>query len=66
MAVVVGCALLAGGFGEEEGAPVCEAADYAAGGEDLVAGCAGDSGRERVRDGLVVDWGGGGGTLLSR
>jgi len=43
VAVVVGCALLAGGFGEEESAPVCDATDNAAGGEDLVACCAGDS-----------------------
>ena len=43
VAIVVGCALLAGGFGEEESAPVCDAADDAAGGEDLVACCAGDS-----------------------
>jgi hypothetical protein len=43
VAVVVESALLAGGFGQEEGPPVCEAADYAAGGEDLVSGCAGDS-----------------------
>jgi hypothetical protein len=43
VAVVVGCALLAGGFGEEESAPVCDAADDAAGGEDLVACCTGDS-----------------------
>ena len=44
MAVVVGCALLAGGFGEQESAPVCDAADDTASGENLVAGCAGDSG----------------------
>jgi len=31
------------GFGEEERAPVGEAADDAAGGEDEGAGCAGDS-----------------------
>ena len=43
VAIVVGCALLAGGFGEEESAPVCDAADDAAGGEDLVACCARDS-----------------------
>lgn len=49
VAVVVGCALLAGGFGEEESAPVCDAADDAAGGEDLVACCAGDSGNHWVR-----------------
>lgn len=45
VAVVVSCALLARGFGKEESAPVCDAADYAAGCEDLVACCAGDSGR---------------------
>lgn len=49
VAVVVGCALLARGLGEQESAPVCEAADDAAGGEDLVAGCAGDSGGYCVR-----------------
>ena len=49
VAVVVGCALLARGLGEQEGAPVCEATDDAAGGEDLVAGCAGDSGGNGVR-----------------
>ena len=43
VAVVVGSALLASGFRKEEGAPVCDAADDAAGGEDLVACCAGDS-----------------------
>ncbi len=32
------------GFREEEGTPVCEAADYAARGEDEGAGCACDSG----------------------
>jgi hypothetical protein len=32
VAIVVGCALLAGGFGEEESAPVCDAC------------CAGDPG----------------------
>ena len=31
VAIVVECALLAGGFGEQEGSPVCEAAHYAAG-----------------------------------
>ena len=55
MAVVVGCALLAGGFGEEEGAPVGEASDDATGGEDLVACCARDSG------GDVLEVRGGGG-----
>jgi hypothetical protein len=43
VAVVVGCALLAGGFGEEESAPVCDAADDTTGGEDLVSSCASDS-----------------------
>lgn len=50
VAVVVGCALLACGFGEEEGAPVCDAADDAAGCEDLVACCAGDPGRGLLGD----------------
>jgi len=49
VAVVVGCALLARGLREQEGAPVCETADDAAGGKDLVAGCAGDSGGKCVR-----------------
>jgi hypothetical protein len=31
VAIVVECALLAGGFGEQEGSPVCEAAHYATG-----------------------------------
>jgi hypothetical protein len=44
VAIVVGCALLARGFREEESAPVCDAADDAACGEDLVACCASDSG----------------------
>jgi hypothetical protein len=44
VAIVVCCALLASGFGEEEGAPVCDAADDAAGCEDLIACCASDSG----------------------
>jgi hypothetical protein len=44
VAIVVGCALLARGFGEEESAPVCDAADDAACSEDLVACCASDSG----------------------
>jgi hypothetical protein len=44
VAIVVSCALLARGFGEEESAPVCDAADDAACGEDLVACCASDSG----------------------
>jgi hypothetical protein len=44
VAIVVGCALLAGGFGEEESAPVCDTADDASGGEDLVACCACDPG----------------------
>lgn len=57
VAVVVGCALLAGGFGEEKSAPVCDAADDAAGGEDLVACCASDSGGSV----LGVFGGGGGG-----
>ena len=44
VALVVDGALLAGGFREEEGAPVGDAADDATGGEDDVAGCFGDSG----------------------
>jgi hypothetical protein len=40
--VVLGL-VLCGGFGQEEGAPVREAADHAAGGEDLLASGAGDS-----------------------
>lgn len=35
--------MFCGGFGESEGAPVCVAADYAAGAEDLDAGIFGDS-----------------------
>lgn len=54
---MVDCALLAGGFGEEESAPVCDAADDAAGSENLVACCASDSGE----DVLGVDGGGGSG-----
>lgn len=44
VAVAVGCALFARGLREHEDAPVGDAADDAAGGEDDVAGCAGDSG----------------------
>jgi hypothetical protein len=44
VAIVVGCALLARGFREEESAPVCDATDDAAGCEDLIACCASDSG----------------------
>lgn len=36
--------MLCDGAGEAEGAPVCQAADYAAGVEDLEASYAGDSG----------------------
>ena len=43
MSLVVFGALFSGGFGEEEGSPVSYAADYAAGGEDYVTGCSGDS-----------------------
>jgi hypothetical protein len=46
VAFVVGGALFARGLGEEEGAPVGDATDDAAGLEDDVAGCAGDSGEE--------------------
>jgi hypothetical protein len=44
VAIVVCCALLARRFREKESAPICDAADDAAGGEDLVACCASDSG----------------------
>ena len=44
MALVVDGALFAGGFGKEEGAPVGDSSDDAAGGEDDVAGCFCDSG----------------------
>ena len=50
MAVVVCGALFARRFGEEEGTPVADAADDAAGGEDDVACCACDS--ECMLDGL--------------
>ena len=43
VALVVGGACFARGFGEQEGAPVGDAADDTAGGEDDVACCAGDS-----------------------
>jgi len=43
VAIVVGCALLAGRFGEKEGAPVCDTTDDASSGQDLVACCASDS-----------------------
>lgn len=43
MALAVDGALFASGFGEEEGAPVGDAADDAAGGENDVAGCLSDS-----------------------
>jgi hypothetical protein len=56
VAVVVGCALLAGGFGEEESAPVCDAADNATGSEHLVAGCAGDSGGCVLEEVVVMWW----------
>ena len=35
--------VLFGGFGEEEGAPICYATDHATLGEDKVTCCAGDS-----------------------
>ena len=44
VALVVFGALFARRLGEQEGAPIADAADYAAGGEDDVASCAGDSG----------------------
>jgi hypothetical protein len=46
--LVVFGALFAGRFGEQEGAPVADATDDAAGGKDDVAGCARDSGLELV------------------
>ena len=57
VAIVVDCTLLAGGFGKEKSAPICDAADDATGSENLVACCASDSG-EAV---LGVDGGGGSG-----
>ena len=45
VALVVFSALLSRWFGEQEGAPVGDASNYAAGVEDDVAGCAGDSGK---------------------
>lgn len=45
MAGVVGRTLFTGRVGKEESAPVGDATDDAAGGENNVAGCAGDSGR---------------------
>ena len=44
VSLVVFGALFAGGLGEQEGAPVANAADDTARGEDDVAGCARDSG----------------------
>lgn len=49
--------MLAGGFGQAEDAPVCDAADDAAGGQDLVACCFCDS--IRGEDGLVGGFVGG-------
>ena len=46
VAGVVPRLVLLDGFGEEVGAPVCEAADDAAVGEDEGTGCVGDSWRE--------------------
>ena len=43
VALAVDGSLLSGGFGEEEGSPIGDAADDAAGAEDNVAGCFGDS-----------------------
>jgi hypothetical protein len=45
--VVLGL-VLCGGFWEEERTPVRDPTDHATGGEDLLAGCAGDSERESV------------------
>ena len=56
VALVVFGALFSRGLGEQEGAPVADAADYAAGGEDDVAGCAGDSGRDVRGVGGEVWW----------
>lgn len=50
--VVVGL-MRFGGFGEEEGTPVCDSSDYAARAEDQGAGVAGDSGQGVV---LLVRW----------
>lgn len=46
---VVDGALLARRVWEQEGAPIGDPADHAAGGEDYAAGCAGDSIGECVR-----------------
>ena len=59
MPLVVFGALFPRGFGEEEGAPVRDSADDAAGGEDEGAGCAGDSVRGGVLDGGGGGWMGG-------
>ena len=45
MALMICCTLFPCGLGKEESAPVGDATDYAAGGEDLVAGSTGDSRR---------------------
>ena len=60
--VVLGL-VLRRGLGEQERAPVRQAADHAAGGEDLLAGCARDSARgvSGLRVGFLGEgfvWGG--------
>ena len=50
MACIVGDCVFSHGLWQVEDAPVCYAADYAAGVQDYVAGCFCDSG-ERVRRG---------------
>jgi hypothetical protein len=62
VALVVFGALLSRWFGEQEGAPVADASDYAAGSEDDVAGCAGNS-RSVLEMGWVGYVDGGGRTL---
>ena len=47
------------GFGEEEGSPVCQTADYAAVGENKCAGCVCDSGEEALLVGRNGIWEGG-------
>lgn len=59
VAAVVAELMLADRFGQEEGAPVCDTADDAAGVEDEGAGCAGDSlGGGKVSNGILRggDW----------
>ena len=42
------CLVLLDGFGEEEGSPICQTADYAAVGEDEGTSCASDSVEEAM------------------